>query len=111
MEKSIVFTGIVKDRKLYCDGVEIKNDTSLINHSPDGFMWGYNGSGPAQCSFMILFTYFTKVKGYAKAEALRKTHALYQDFKFGIISKQSSDEDFMLPAFWIDHWIAYREVA
>jgi len=111
MEKSVVFTGTVKDRKVYCDGEEIANDTKLVNHSPDGFMWGYNGSGPAQCSFMILFTFFAKVKGYGRDRAIRETRKLYQDFKFRIIGKLSSDEDFMLPAFEIEHWINYREVA
>lgn len=111
MEKSVVFSGTAKDRKVYCNGVEIENDTTLVNHSPDGFMWGYNGSGPAQCSFMILFTFFTRVKGYDRLKAIQETHKLYQDFKFRIIGKFSSDEDFMLPAFEIDHWINYREVA
>lgn len=26
----------------------------LANHSPDGFEWGYNGSGPAQLALAIL---------------------------------------------------------
>jgi hypothetical protein len=28
---------------------------ALINHSPDGFMWGYGGSGPAQLALAILY--------------------------------------------------------
>ena len=27
---------------------------SISNHSPDGFSWGYNGSGPAQLALAIL---------------------------------------------------------
>ena len=25
----------------------------MVNHSPDGFCWGYNGSGPSQLAFAI----------------------------------------------------------
>jgi hypothetical protein len=28
--------------------------TRLANHSPDGFAWGYNGSGPSQAACAIL---------------------------------------------------------
>lgn len=44
------------------------------NHSPDGFEWGYGGSGPAQLALAILMDY-----GDPGAEA----H--YQQFKFGLI--------------------------
>ena len=27
------------------------------NHSPDGFNWGYGGSGPSQLAFAILYHY------------------------------------------------------
>jgi hypothetical protein len=42
------------------------------NHSPDGFAWGYLGSGPAQLALAILVDYLGD-----EAEAAR----LHQDFK------------------------------
>ena len=52
----------------------------LRNHSPTGFAWGYNGSGPAQLALAILTDYFgAKPGGKALAEAL------YQPFKFTVI--------------------------
>lgn len=30
----------------------------IINHSPDGFNWGYAGSGPAQLSLAIAYIIF-----------------------------------------------------
>lgn len=41
---------------LWIDGVEIKPARSqrVSNHSPDGFNWGYTGSGPAQTALAIL---------------------------------------------------------
>lgn len=38
------------------DGVRLDPAPSLkhVRHSPDGFEWGYGGSGPAQLAFAIL---------------------------------------------------------
>lgn len=49
----------------------------LRNHSPDGFNWGYAGSGPAQLALAIL------------ADLLGPEKALryYQAFKFGVIAR------------------------
>jgi hypothetical protein len=49
----------------------------LINHSPSGIAWGYGGSGPAQCAFAILMDYLGDEQ---------RARALYQDFKFKVIS-------------------------
>jgi len=43
----------------------------LRYHSPDGFEWGYGGSGPARFVFAIL----------ADAIGDREAQRLYQDFK------------------------------
>lgn len=50
----------------------------LANHSPDGFNWGYGGSGPAQLALAILFD----VTG-DKDIALR----YYQDFKREVVAR------------------------
>jgi len=49
----------------------------LSNHSPDGFEWGYAGSGPAQTALAILAHCLGD-----DARALR----LHQDFKFKVIA-------------------------
>lgn len=72
-----VITGTIsfkEDQRLYVDGVEISPDESqkIRNHSPDGFAWGYGGSGPAQSALAICLHIF---KNRHVAEAL------YQDFK------------------------------
>jgi len=40
----------------YRDGVELlpKASQDIINHSPDGFNFGYTGSGPAQLALALL---------------------------------------------------------
>lgn len=44
----------------------------LYNHSPDGFEWGYGGSGPAQLALAILYDF---------TEDRRVALQWYQDFK------------------------------
>ena len=42
--------------RILIDGraLDPKPSQGLWNHSPDGFAWGYGGSGPAQLSLAIL---------------------------------------------------------
>jgi hypothetical protein len=49
----------------------------LRNHSPDGFAWGYGGSGPAQLALAML-------ADATGDDALAQRH--YQDFKFAKIA-------------------------
>lgn len=58
----------------------------LIYHSPDGFEWGYGGSGPADLALSILFDYF-------KQDKLR-AFGYHQIFK----------QEFIVPL-KDDHWV------
>ena len=44
-------------RKITVDGRPLKPRNDLYNHSPDGFAWGYSGSGAAQAALAILADY------------------------------------------------------
>ena len=62
----------------------------LYNHSPNGFEWGYGGSGPAQLALAIVADHLGDDE---------KALAIYQSFKFSVIAalpekewKLSSDE-------------------
>jgi hypothetical protein len=48
------------------NGKELKPARSLklINHSPDGFFWGYSGSAPSQLAFAILLELLTVKLAY-----------------------------------------------
>jgi len=48
----------------------------IMNHSPDGFNWGYGGSGPAQLSLAILLEYLP----------IKEALSIYQDFKFSVVA-------------------------
>ena len=61
----------------------LRNRLDLANHSPDGFEWGYGGSGPAQLALSLL------------ADALQddqRALSLYQRFKWKwIVNRPRSD--------------------
>jgi hypothetical protein len=58
------------------DGKPLPPRNDIRNHSPDGFEWGYGGSGPAQLALAIL--------AYEFGDEYAKKH--YQQFKFEVIS-------------------------
>lgn len=66
-------------RKIWLEGKELQPEESqkVFNHSPDGFNWGYGGSGPAQLALAICLTHLPK------EEAIRR----YQEFKWNVITK------------------------
>ena len=78
-----VLKGEASTRRVWLDGKELLPDDSQAyrNHSPDGFAWGYGGSGPAQLALAIML----EVKGEAFG---------YQDFKWKEISVLPMDDDF-----------------
>lgn len=68
----------------------------LYNHSPDGFNWGYGGSGPAQLSLALLLD----VSG-DKDTAL----AYYQKFKWQKIAKLGMGQPWDMSAWEIERWL------
>jgi len=90
-----------KTKQVFDDNnVEITPEKSLKlqNHSPDGFNWGYTGSGPAQLSLAVLL-HFTKDDKFSLAH--------YQDLKRELIGHfPMKDWDFpdLLILKWIDIW-------
>ena len=79
------------------NGVEIKPEwsQSVYNHSPDGFSWGYGGSGPAQLALGIILVFLPQ------ACALK----IYQDFKRDVIAALPINKDFELSPDDIREWI------
>lgn len=68
-------------------------------HSPDGFSWGYGGSGPSQLAFAILL----ETKGLEFAE----TH--YMDFKFATVANIPREWDAWKLVVDLDRWILEPE--
>ena len=76
-------SGDGETREVYLDGnyLDPRPSQKHRNHSPDGFNWGYGGSGPAQLALAIMLKLTGKANGY-------------QDFKFRVIAAIPMDEDF-----------------
>ena len=70
----------------------------LRNHSPDGFQWGYGGSGPAQLALALLLD-VTGDPGMAQAH--------YQDFKFYMVA--SWGEEWSITSMDILEWLKSEE--
>lgn len=66
----------------------------LYNYSPDGFNWGYAGSGPAQLALAMMLHYLPS------DEAL----AIYQEFKGDVIANIPMC-DFAMPEREVKQWI------
>jgi len=72
--------------EVYLDGEYLspKASQKVFNHSPDGFSWGYSGSGPAQLALAVC------LKLLARDSAV----AYYQRFKNEVISSLPTGKDF-----------------
>lgn len=69
-------TGIGGQKITVFEGTKTYSLPHIYRHSPDGFQWGYGGSGPADTALSIL----TDCVGEAKA------NKYYQDFKNAFIA-------------------------
>lgn len=60
--------GNAQSRQVWLDGELLDPTPSqrVNNHSPDGFNWGYGGSGPAQLALAIMLKLTGKADGYQK---------------------------------------------
>jgi len=66
-------------------------------HSPDGFEWGYGGSGPADLAWALL----------ADAVGAQVADELYQRFKWDVVARLPRP-GFALPAEGVRAWAAAR---
>jgi len=75
--------GKAETREIWLDGEYLSPipGQKIWNHSPDGFNWGYGGSGPAQLALAI------KLKLTGKPDG-------YQNFKFDFVASLPQGEDF-----------------
>jgi hypothetical protein len=82
----------------------VQRRLDLANHSPDGFQWGYYGSGPAQLALALLSDVLGKPGGDHLALKL------HQDFKAEKIATIQGDH-WMMSASEIRDWIASKAPA
>lgn len=76
--------------------LDLQPSLAIRNHSPDGFEWGYRGSGPAQLALAILLD-----RTGDTGTALR----LYQRFKDSFVALQERSRGWALSIRDLDAWI------
>jgi len=96
----IIMSGFMDTRTVLVDGrlLDPAPSQRLWNHSPDGFNWGYAGSGPAQLALAVLLHV-----GVPDERAVR----LHQRLKADWI-QHLPQSDFVVP-FDLDGWLAAHE--
>lgn len=100
------YQGIPDDRKkvgkvgevLKGDGLlDPKYSLAVWNHSPSGFAWGYEGSGPAQLALALL------LEETGREEAVK----FHQDFKRDVVARMPEGR-WYLTSEAIQKWLAER---
>jgi hypothetical protein len=86
------------DHNVYINNIWLTPKTSqaIVNHSPDGFSWGYAGSGPSQLALALLI-YFTD-DDYALKH--------YQDFKTDVVMHLPNGQGFKIKNSVVTDWVA-----
>lgn len=80
----------------------------IRNHSPDGFEWGYGGSGPSQLALAILHDYFLNVLDLP--DPGNRALLNYQNFKEHFIASALKD-GFIITTRDIDCFIIVQDWA
>jgi hypothetical protein len=77
--RKIHLRGNWKDQNVFINGelLTVHESLKVYNHSPDGFSWGYGGSGPAQLALAILLACVPREMAICN----------YQQFKWDVIAK------------------------
>jgi len=84
LKRKTLITGYASSRRIFINGEELlpRRSQKVYNHSPNGFNWGYGGSGPAQLALAVLLEFTSEDKALL----------LHQDFKWDIIAKLPQDK-------------------
>jgi hypothetical protein len=92
------------DEFVTLNGVKFSHKPSLklANHSPDGFSWGYSGSGPAQLAIAILFNETGDVNIATR---------FYQEFKMKYIAEFPMGQNFTLTGKQVAEFIQEKQDA
>lgn len=93
--------GFYPSRRVEINGRELSPVPSqkLYNHSPDGFNWGYGGSGVAQLALAILLDLV------GEERAMRA----YQEFKWKKLATLEQGKGFSMPVSEIINWLNQYE--
>lgn len=98
----IVEIATIRDGTPYNAIFDPRPSQSVINHSPDGFAWGYSGSGPAQLALAILIDHFKHTGRVYPVELAKR---FYQQFKDIAIATIPKDEGWSMNSMQVEGWL------
>ena len=86
LPEQVAIEGVASSLSVLVDEspLNLKKSLKVANHSPTGFNWGYNGSGPAQFALALLMRFVDE--GTARD--------FYQDLKSGWVSTLPGGQNF-----------------
>jgi len=90
-----LIVGEASSRRVWVNGRELLpiRSQKAYNHSPDGFSWGYGGSGPAQLALALMLLFTDR----------RTALGVYQAFKTAFVAGQIGD--FEIPIGSVAEWL------
>lgn len=96
------------------DGISARPLPHVVWHSPDGFEWGYPGSGPADLALSILAHAAGERQSAAQAKqfdpsACTRAVHFHQEFKREFIATLPRDSGWQMEAETVRAWLAARE--
>ena len=75
-----------------------------VRHSPDGFSWGYAGSGPSELARCILLEHFDLPGSTDTDWDSPRLPVSYQRFKFDVIARLDQHQPWSITAEQIEEW-------
>lgn len=97
-----IYAGLISEQGqkiVTVNGIMLPMRLDLRNHSPSGFEWGYEGSGPAQLALAIL--------AFEYPDDIALKH--YQDFKREVVAAWGAAKSFSLGSPFIRTWVEARK--
>lgn len=113
----MLFHGCIENgnTNIYVVDSETEQETPLTHipyHSPDGFAWGYQGSGPADAALAILAAMYGETKEdvlkaihHNRGHQLSKALKLHQNFKDDFLAMLSMNREWYLSDAEISAWL------
>ena len=96
MPVKIKLRGDYASRRVWLNDVELlpARSQAVHNHSPDGFAWGYEGSGPAQLALAIMLELNDSPDGYQsfKRRHIAKIPQMSFSLKIFLTEQEVDDE-------------------
>jgi hypothetical protein len=81
----------------------------IERHSPDGFQWGYGGSGPADLALSIMVHHLNVTCGFTWDRAVQEADCWYQAFKREFLVGIGDQDQLDISSARISEWFTAKK--